>query len=128
MSWCQSYETLEVYRIAFDASMEIMNLTRDFPTEGSLLFSEQIRRCARSVCYHISEAIRTRNQQTIFLYRLSQARDDAEETMTWIRHAVSQEYIGIDSGARLYSSYSSVIGKLVSLLTHPTPQVLREAA
>jgi four helix bundle protein len=128
MSWCQSYETFEVYRIAFDASMEIMNLTRDVPTEETSLFSDQIRNSARCVCYHISEAIRTRNQQTIFLYKLAQARDDAEETIAWIRHAVSKEYITIESGARLYSNYSSVIGKLISLLTRPTPQVLKEAA
>lgn len=128
MSWCQSYETLEVYRIAFDASMEIMNLTRDVPTEKTDLFSDQIRTSARSVCYHISEAIRTRSQQTIFIYKLGLAKADAEETMKWIRHAVSMEYISMESGARLYSNYSSVIGKLVSLLTRPTPQVLREAA
>lgn len=128
MSWCQSYETLEVYRIAFDASMQIMNVTREFPTEGTIMFSDQIRGSARSVCYHISEAIRTRNQQTIFMYKLAQAKDDAEETMKWIRHAVSREYMNIESGARLYSDYSCVIGKLVSLLTRPTPQVIREAA
>ena len=128
MSWCQSYETLEVYRIAFDASMEIMNMTKEFPTEGMILFSDQIRSSARSVCYNISEAIRTRNQQKIFMHKLAQARDDAQETMKWIRNAVSREYISIESGARLYADYSTVISKLDSLLTRLTPQVLREAA
>lgn len=128
MSWCQSYETLEVYRIAFDASMEIMNLTRDIPEEERIVFSGLIRNSARSVCSNISEAFRTRTQQTIFIYKLSRAKADAEETMRMIRYAVSQELFGIDTGARLYSEYSAVIGKLVSLLNRPTPQVLREAA
>jgi four helix bundle protein len=128
MNWCKSYETLEVYRIAFDASMEILDLTRDVPKDGKFVFPELIRNSARSVCFHISEAIRTRNQQNVFMYKLKRAKGDAEETMKLIRYAVSNEYFGIESGARLYSDYSVIVGKLVSLLTRPSPQELREAA
>ena len=128
MSWYLSHETLEVYRLAFDASMQILDVSRGFPASVSILFSDQIKRSSRSVCHHISEAMRHRNHQTIFLHRLAIAKAEAEETMRWIKQAVAKEYVSIDTAARLYSSYNSVVEKLIGLLTRPTPQVLRKVA
>jgi four helix bundle protein len=128
MSWYQFYETLEVYRLAFDASMEILDATRNFPPEGIMMVSENIRRSARLVCHHISEAVRQKTSQTLFLHNLANAKMEAEDTMTWIKQAVAKEYISMESGARLYSSYHSVVAKLSGLLTHPAPHVLEKAA
>jgi four helix bundle protein len=128
MSWYQSYETLEVYRLAFDASMKILDATRDFPTEGTILFSDQLRRSARLVCYHISEAMRNQNHQTHFLNRLAIAKTEAEETMKWIKQSVAKDYVNIETAARLYSAYNSVVEKLIGLLTHPAPHILKKAA
>jgi four helix bundle protein len=128
MSWYQSYETLEVYRLAFDASMQIMDVAKEFQNEGTILFADRIRRSSRSVCHHISEAMRQRNHQTMFLHRLAIAKAEAEETMRWIKQAVAKDYVNIEKAARLYSAYNSVAEKLAGLLTRPAPCVLREAA
>jgi four helix bundle protein len=128
MSWYQSYETLEVYRLAFDASMNILDATKQFPTEGTILFSDQLRRSARLVCYHISEAMRNQNHQTLFLHRLAIAKTEAEETMKWIKQSVAKDYVNIETAARLYSAYNSVVEKLIGLLTHPAPHLLEKAA
>jgi four helix bundle protein len=128
MSWYQSYETLEIYRLAFDASMMVLDVTKNSPTEGTILLSDRIRRSSRCVCHHISEAMKNRNHQTMFLHRLAIAKVEAEETMRWIKQAVAKEYVNIETGARLYSAYNSVVEKLIGLLTQPTPRVLRKAA
>jgi four helix bundle protein len=128
MSWYQSYETLEVYRLAFDASMKILDATKHFPADGSTQVSDRIRQSARLVCYHISEAMRQKTCQTIYLHNLANAKVDAEETMKWIKQAVANEYVNIEIGARLYSAYHSVVEKLIGLLTHPAPNVLRKVA
>ena len=128
MSWYQFCETLEVYRLAFDASMQILDATRNFPSEGTMMISENIRRSSRMVCHHISEAMRQKASQTLFLHHLANAKMEAEDTMKWIKQAVAKEYVNIESGARLYSSYHSVVAKLIGLLTHPAPHVLEKAA
>ena len=114
--------------MAFDASMQILDATKNFPTEGSILFSQQIRRSSRLVCHHISEAMRQKTSQTLFLHNLANAKMEAEDTMKWIKQAVAEEYVNMEKGARLYSAYHSVVGKLAGLLTHPAPHVLRKAA
>jgi four helix bundle protein len=128
MSWYQSYEALEVYRLAFDASMKILDATNQISIEGTITFSDQLRRSARLVCYHISEAMRNQTQQTLFLNRLAIAKAEAEETMKWIKQAVAKDYVNIETAARLYSAYNSVVEKLIGLLTHPAPHILRKAA
>ena len=114
--------------MAFDASMQILDVTRDFPTEGTILFSNHIRRSSRLICHHISEAMRQKNCQTLFLHHLAKAKMEAEEIMKWIKQAVAREYVTLETGARLYSAYNTVVEKLIGLLTHPTPHILRKAA
>ena len=41
---------LKVYRKAFDAAMEIFELTKKFPKEETYSLTDQIRRASRSVC------------------------------------------------------------------------------
>jgi four helix bundle protein len=128
MSWYQSYETLEVYRLAFDASMRILDATRGLPKESSILYSDHLRRSARLVCYHISEAVRQKTSQALYLHNLANAKMEAEEIMKWIKQAVAREYVNIEIGAKLFSSYHYVVERLIGLLTHPAPHVLRKAA
>ncbi len=128
MSWYQSYETLEVYRMAFDASMQIMDVTRDLPTEGTILFSNHIRRSSRLICHHISEAMRQKNCQPVFMHQLTDAKMEAEDIMKWIKQAVAKDYVNLETGARLFSAYNSVLEKLINLLSQPIPHILQKVA
>ena len=47
---------LYVYKMAFDAAMEIFRLTGTFPKEERYSLVDQIRRSSRSVCANIAEA------------------------------------------------------------------------
>lgn len=50
-----SHRDLEVYKLAFDASMRIFELTKRFPKEEMYSLTDQIRRASRSVCANIAE-------------------------------------------------------------------------
>ena len=46
----QSHRDLEVYQLAFEAAMQIFELTKNFPVEERYSLIDQIRRSSRSVC------------------------------------------------------------------------------
>lgn len=51
---------LEVYKLAFEAAMEIFQITKDFPQEEKYSLIDQIRKSSRSVCSNLAEAWRKR--------------------------------------------------------------------
>jgi len=56
----RTHNDLEVYQLAFKASMEIFKITKRFPKEEIYSLTDQIRRSSRSVAANISEAFRKR--------------------------------------------------------------------
>ena len=50
-----SVRELEVYRLAFDAAMEIFEISKGFPTEEKYSLTDQVRRSSRSVCTNLAE-------------------------------------------------------------------------
>ena len=127
-SWVFSCEALEVYRLAFDASMSIFEVTSALRSEEQSTFVKGIIATSRSVCYYLAAAIRKQHYRACYLERLRGAKEEAEETLTWIRVAAEQEYLESRHCARLYLTYRSIISKLESLLTHPSPEELEIAA
>ena len=49
---------LDVYKMAFEAAMEIFQFTKKFPQEEKYSLVDQIRRSSRSVCSNLAEAWR----------------------------------------------------------------------
>jgi hypothetical protein len=45
---------LEVYKLAFEAAMEIFQISKGFPPEEKFSMTDQIRRSSRSVCSNLS--------------------------------------------------------------------------
>jgi four helix bundle protein len=45
----QSHRDLEVYQLAFEAAMQIFELTKNFPPEERYSLTDQVRRSSRSV-------------------------------------------------------------------------------
>jgi len=59
-----SVRDLEVYRLAFDAAMEIFEISKTFPVEEKYSLTDQIRRSSRSICTNLSEAcLRPRGEE-----------------------------------------------------------------
>src|SRR5688500_11704151 len=114
------HQDLEVYKVAFDAAMQIFELSRGFPKDETYSLTDQIRRSSRSVCANLAEAWRKRRYEAAFVSKLSDSEGEAAETQTWIEFAVECEYLNRDDAARLYKQYDEIIGMLVVMITNPS--------
>jgi len=121
----QSHEELDVYSMAFEAAMRIYEETKKLPREETYSLTDQIRRSARSVCSNIAEAWRKRRYEAAFVSKLNDAESEAAETQTWLKFALNCNYLPSETVAELHQTYDRIIGKLVRMITNPTPWILR---
>ena len=80
-----SHCDLELYRKAFDVSMKIFTLSKQFPKAETYSLIDQIRRSSRSVYANLAEAWRKRRYEASFVCKLTDAEGEAAETQTWIQ-------------------------------------------
>jgi four helix bundle protein len=120
----QSHEELDVYKLAFEASMEIFEITKHFPKAETYALTDQIRRSSRSVCSNIAEAWRKRRYEAAFIHKLNDAEAEAAETQTWLEFAIECNYSNEDQTIKLRQKYDFIIGKTVNMITNPTPWIL----
>ncbi len=52
----RDFRDLRVYRMAFDAAMQVYSLSKNWPSEERYSLTDQIRRASRSVCANIAKA------------------------------------------------------------------------
>ncbi len=124
MAKIRSHRDLDVYQLAFDAAMEIFELTKGFPREEIYSLTDQIRRSSRSVCANITEAWRRRHYEGSFVHRLNDSEAEAAETQTWLEFAVKCGYVDAEVARPLYKTYDNVLGKLVMMIRHPEQWVI----
>jgi four helix bundle protein len=119
-----SHRDLEVYRRAFDAAMQIFEISRKFPKEETYSLTDQIRRSSRSVGANITEAWRKRRYEAAFIAKLSDAETEAAETQTWLEFAVSCGYVAPETGKQLDEIYEKILVTLVSMISYADSWVL----
>jgi four helix bundle protein len=112
----KTYRELEVYQVAFDAAMQIFEISKKFPIEERYSLTDQMRRSSRSVCANLGEAWRKRRYEAAFIAKLSDCQAEATETQIWIEFAVKCQYLEIDKGRELYITYDRILGKLVNMV------------
>jgi len=115
----RSHKELETYQLAFDASMEIFELTKKFPKEEMYSLTDQIRRSSRSVSANLSEAFRKRKYPKSFVAKLSDSEAEAAETQVWLDYALACKYLDAKTYDLLFAQYDSILGKLVNMSLHP---------
>ncbi len=115
----RSHKELEVYKLAFEASMKIFKITKKFPKEEIYSLTDQIRRSLRSVCGNLAEAFRKRRYPRAFVAKLSDSEGESAETQTWLDFAFNCEYMTSEEHEKLNSVYENIIGKLVNMSIHP---------
>src|SRR5262245_29835922 len=119
-----SHRDLEVYRRAFDAAMQIFEISRKFPKEETYSLTDQIRRSSRSVGANITEAWRKRRYEAAFIAKPSDAETEAAETQTWLEFAVSCGYVAPETGKQLDEIYEKILVTLVSMISYADSWVL----
>ena len=110
-----SVRELEVYQLAFDAAMEIFEMTKQFPPEEKYSLTDQIRRSSRSVCTNLVEAWRKRRYKAVFINKLSDAAQEAGETQTWLEFAVACGYLDDVPLERLDEKYEHIFAMLYTM-------------
>src|SRR5215208_5591388 len=103
------HRDLEVYRKAFDAAMQIFDLSKSFPKEETYSLTDQIRRSSRSVCANLAEAWRKRRYEAAFRSKLSDSESEAAETQVWLEFAVKCGYLRREDATSLYQEYDEVL-------------------
>ena len=123
----KDHRELEIYKMAFEAAMEIFELSKKFPPEEKYSMTDQIRRSSRSVCANLAEAWRKRRYEAAFIAKLSDCEAEAAETQTWIEFAVKCNYMNVEIGRELYGTYNRVLSGLVNMINHPSPWLMKSA-
>ncbi|WP_036487815.1 four helix bundle protein [Myxosarcina sp. GI1] len=121
----KSHEDLEVYKMAFDAAMQIFELSKKFPKEEKYSLTDQIRRSSRSVCANLAEAWRKRRYEAAFIAKLNDCEAEAAETQTWLKFAVKCDYLNVEIGRKLYGRYNQILGILVTIINNPSPWLIK---
>lgn len=120
----RGHQDLVVYRLAFEAAMEIFELSKGFPADERHALTDQIRRSARSVNANLAEAWRKRRYGPAFVAKLNDAEAEAAETQTWLEFAVRCDYLEAETGRALYRQYDDILGKVVTMIANPGPWLL----
>ena len=115
----RTHVELEVFQLAFQAAMEIFELTKVFPKEEKYSLTDQIRRSSRSVCANLAEAFRKRKYPKSFVYKLNGCEGEAAETQVWLNFSLQCRYIDQNTHDELQQKYNSIIGKLVNMSLKP---------
>ena len=113
-----THRELDVFARAFDASMRVYTLSRDFPREEVYSLTSQILRSSRSVCANIAEAWRKRRYGPAFVSKLNDAEGEAAETQVWLEYAVRCGYLPRSAAAGLYKDYDGIVRTLVGMAVH----------
>ncbi|MEW6714648.1 MAG: four helix bundle protein [Nitrospirota bacterium] len=110
-----SVRDLDVYKKAFDAAMEIFEVSKKFPKEEKYSLTDQVRRSSRSVCSNLAEGWRKRKYKAVFINKLTDAAQEAAETQTWLEFALKCEYINEEIFNRLNEKYEHVFAMLITM-------------
>ena len=119
MGRIRTHRELEVYQMAFEAAMEVFELSKSFPREETYSLTDQIRRSSRSVCANLGEAWRRRRYQAAFVSKLNDCEAEATETQVWLEFAVKCGYLDPAVARELYATYDTILGKLVTMIRNP---------
>lgn len=105
--------------------MGIFEATKGFPAEERYSLVDQMRRSSRSVCANIAEAWRKRRYPNAFVSKLNDAEAEAAETEVWLEIALRCGYLEQPKAATLEQNYEHILGKVVTMITHPEQWIIR---
>ncbi|BAY87757.1 S23 ribosomal protein (plasmid) [Calothrix parasitica NIES-267] len=134
----KDYQELEVYKMAFDAAMEIFELSKNFPLserfalnnsdmEESLLnipLSQQIRCSSRCVCTNLAGAWYKRMDETAFISRLNDCMSWVAQTRTLLKFAYKYNYLDAAEEREICQTYNSIEDALISMIDNSNKWII----
>lgn len=123
----RSAKDLDVYKLAYNLSMQIFEVSRTFPPEEKFALTSQIRRSSRSVCMNLREAWAKRRYEAHFLSKLTDCDGENSETDTSLDFARDCGYISDDQHRSLVTLNREIGRKLGVMLKSPEAFIQRSA-
>ena len=121
MVYVKSYRDLEVYKLARQLSLEIFELTKNFPKEEMFSLTDQIRRSSCSVGAQIAEAWAKRRYEKHFISKLTDADGEQQETQHWLETSFDCDYLSVEQNKGLLERYDSV-GRMLNSMISKAPK------
>jgi len=87
------FESLTVYRKAFQLSMDVYEVSKNFPREELYSLTAQIRRSSRSVCANLAEGYKKRIYPKHFSSKMIDSDGECSETIVHLKFAYACNYI-----------------------------------
>ena len=115
----RSHNELETYNLAFQAAMDIFELTKKFPNEEKYSLTDQIRRSSKSVYANLAEAFRKRKYPKHFISKLSDCESEAAETQVWLQFSLECNCFDKNKYQVMVLTYDKILGKLVNMSLQP---------
>jgi four helix bundle protein len=115
----RSFVDLEVFQLAYQASLELHKVTKDFPADERFGLVDQMRRCSKSICANLAEGFgKQSHSKPEFRRFISMSIGSADEMTVWIMYSKDLGYITQDNFDRYREAYSRIARMLTSLYKH----------
>ncbi|HLN52417.1 MAG TPA: four helix bundle protein [Lentimicrobium sp.] len=118
MATIKSFRELPVFSKSYKLSMQVFELTSQFPKEERYSLIDQIRRSSRSISANISEAWAKKIYEKHFVSKLSDALGEEYETEVWLNYALDCKYLKEEHFTELITSYSEVRKMLIYMINN----------
>ncbi len=116
MGHVNTFEELEVYKLARKLASRIYQLTNSFPREEKYSLTDQIRRSSRSIGAQIAEAWAKRKYRRHFESKLTDADGEQHETRHWLLSALDSGLCTNELAEELIQQYKIVGRQLQTMI------------
>jgi four helix bundle protein len=118
MVGARSYEDLEVFKRAYQTSLEVHKASLTFPSIEQRALADQLRRASKSICANIAEGFgKQRQSRAEFRRFLMMALGSADEMRVWLRYAKDLGYVGEAHWTQWQDDYHQIAKMLQGLAT-----------
>jgi four helix bundle protein len=122
----ESFEDLDVYKLALELQQEVFELTKTFPKEETYSLTDQIRRSSRSIGANISEAWAKKRYPAHFVSKLSDSDGEQDEPRHWLESAFLCKYVSESDRDDLILKCKTIGKKLGNMMQHPDQWIPKE--
>ncbi len=109
-------EELEVFRRAYQVSLDIHRATLAMPQIEQQALADQMRRASKSICANLAEGFGKQSQSKAEFKRyILMAIGSSDEMRVWLRYCLDLEYIGKEQWAAWRDEYEQISKMLQGL-------------
>lgn len=115
----RGYRDLKVYKLSYQLTLEIFEVTKMFPKDERYSLTDQIRRSSRSIPANLAEAWKKRRYEKAFVSKLIDCAGEGGETEVWLDFSKDFGYISSDKYEDLMNRYDEVNRMLYGMIDKP---------